>query len=74
MIGVFDCLGGLVNGPQGDRLDGRAAEAAHDVAEHRASPSPVDGHAEAGVDERDGVGPAGLGRFGHRRECSSRSA
>ena len=65
----FHGLCGLVNGPQRDRLDRRAAEAAHDVAEHRPSSSPVDRHAEAGVDERDRVGPASLGGFGHRGDA-----
>ena len=70
----FDGLGRLIHGPQGDRLDRRAAEAAHDVAQHRPAASPVDRHAEARVDQRDRVGPAGRGRLGDRRRCWSRSA
>ena len=61
----FHGLGRLVDGPQGDRLDRRAAEAAEDVAEHRLATTPVDRHAEAGVDQRNGVGPAGLGTSGN---------
>ena len=54
----------LKHGPQGDRLDGRPAQPAQHSAQTRPATAPVDGHPQAGVDQRDGVGPAGLGPAG----------
>ena len=58
-------LGRLKDRPQGDRLDGGAAQSAHHPPQLRAPPPPVDGHAQAGVDQGDGVAASGLGRAGN---------
>ena len=64
----LDRAGRLKNRPQRDRLDGRAAQSAHHAAQLRAPPPPVDGHAQAGVDDRDGIAAAGLGGAGDGRD------
>ncbi len=58
-------LGRLKDRPQGDRLDGGAAQSAHHPPQLRAPPPPVDGHAQAGVDQGDGVAAPGLGGAGN---------
>ena len=51
-----DSLAHLIHAAQRNRLDGRSAQASDAIAEHWPPPPPVDRHALAGVDEREGIG------------------
>ena len=64
MIGTLTCARDLPDQAQGQRLDRRPAQAAGDVAEDRPAAAPVDGHADEGVDQRNGVGPGVGGGLG----------
>ena len=60
-----DGAGGLVNHAQGDGLDGRAGEAAGDVAQPRAAGLGVNRHGQKGIGQADHVGPGLGGNPGH---------
>ena len=58
----------LVNHPEHDGLDRRAAETTHHVAQDGAAAAPVNRHSLEGVGECDGISASGRGGLGNRHD------